>query len=142
MRTTKRGFSFFEVIVAMFLMNVIIFAIIGTILLFLKSVNKSIDRSRGVIVASSLMDRYIHKQRTDLKDEAGDIIYGNITYYYNITVQKVADNYPGAPSAYGTGLYQVVVTVSWKEQVIGGNEVKSLTASRTSIFQGRRKVGS
>lgn len=141
MRRTKKGISFIEVIVALFLMNVIIFAIIGTILLFLKSVNKSIDRSRGVIVASSLMEKYLINNRMDLKDESGEEKYGNVVYYYKITTQKVSGTTPGAPEGYGSGLYQIEVTVSWKEWVIGGSETQSLKASRTAIFQGRRVPG-
>ena len=138
MRQHEKGFSFFEVVVALFLMNLIIFAIAGTILLFLRSINKSIDRSRGVIVGSSIMEKYISKNRMELIEESGQEQYGKVNYFYKITMKKVSEDLPGMAAGYGTGVYQIDITVSWQEHVIGGSEIQSLKVSRTAIIQGRR----
>ena len=137
MRQTEKGFSFFEVVVAMFLMNLIIFGVAGTIVLFLKATNKSIDRSRGVIVASSLLEEYISKNRMELEDKKNKTQqYGKVNYHYDITVKKAT---PGSDDDYGTSVYQINITVSWQENVIGGSEIQSLKVSRSAIIQGRKK---
>jgi len=141
MRRFKKGLTFFEVVIALFLINCMIFAMAGTILMFLKAITKSVDRSRGVIVASSVLESYIAEHRLSLEDvPEGTEKYGKVEYFYKITVTE-SGSFPdnGEPRP-----YEVNIVVTWKDWAFkdssnSENDEKRYTVSRSAIVWGKKK---
>ncbi len=120
---------------ALFLINLVIFGVIGVISMLLKATNRSIDHSHGYIVASSLVESYLLENRYSLTThEDGVLTYGKTDYFYEISVKKVSDN-----NFYGEGLYEVSAVVSWDAHKENSMEEQHLKVPISTVVWGAAK---
>lgn len=125
------AFSLLELMVSIFLINLVLFAIIAAMCMFLRSVRHTTDHSEGMIVATSILDSYIQENKTKLKPVSDIKIYGDKKYQYQIQVNRVQDGLSGKE-----GLFEVTVHVSWLERDQDGKSTKNVNIQLSTLMRG------
>ena len=120
----KSGVSFIELIIALFLINVVFFSFVAFISMALKSSKKSQDVSRGNIVANSLLEDYISENRLNLEAQTGIKTFGNTNYNYDIKVQRISDY-----ASDGKALYKVLISIKYDDFKNGVEEQRNVSLS-------------
>ncbi len=114
----ERGFSFHELAIALFLINLVVFSVLGVITTLMKSSRGVNENSKSVIAANSILETYLagdeefqKKFQSDAtgNDKAltGQITYADIEYHFHIEDVTVRQTQPGFP-----GMKQITITVS------------------------------
>ena len=118
----KSGFSIHELMISLFLINLVVFALLGVVTTLLKSSQTVNENSKGAIAASSILDRYVEGEITKDK-KSGKEDFSGETYYYRIEDVFVRKAETGIP-----GLRQITITVSTSEDFkVTAKEIKITT---------------
>ena len=113
----KKGVSFYELIVALFLINLVLFSVLSVITMLLKGARQVNENSKTALVANSIMNMYITNDLTPdgwINGVSGNFYYkdfAEIRYYYKI--DETAVRYSGTRQP---GLNQIVLRVSSDER--------------------------
>lgn len=124
LKRTKLGLSFIELVVALFLVNVVFFSFIAFISMALKSSKQGQDVSRGTIVANSLLEDYIAVHRQQLAPMTGIKKFGDIDYDYSVSTQRLSE-----PASDGRALYKVSISVRYIDVQSGVKGQREVTLS-------------
>lgn len=112
----KKGVSFYELIISLFLINLVIFSVLSVITMLLKGSQQINENSKTAVVANSIMNMYMTNDLTHSGDVTGykgfhykD--FAGIRYYY-----KIDETVVRASGIRQPGLNQVVLTISSDER--------------------------
>jgi Tfp pilus assembly protein PilV len=85
-----RGISFVELMVALFFLNVTFLLLIGIIALMVRSSQKLLDQSSGMLVASEVMETYIYNNpKPAAGSTSGEIYSEGMHFEYKLDVVEV-----------------------------------------------------
>ncbi len=83
------GLSFMELVIALFLINVMFFSLIGVMASLLKGSKQVSSISKETIVANSILEEYTSKNAGRLKKSyEGSKTFGDLSYAYSITASR------------------------------------------------------
>ena len=112
----NKGLSFYELVVSLFLINLVIFSVLAVITMLLKGSKQVNENSKTAVVANSIMNMYMTDDlKSDGSVEGKDGFYykdfAGIRYYYKIDETIVRNSGIRQP-----GLNQIVLTISSDER--------------------------
>ena len=114
----KKGVSFYELIISLFLINLVIFSVLSVITMLLKGSQQVSGNSKTAVVANSIMNLYMTDDLTlddtNKVEEKNDFYYkdfAGIRYYF-----KIEETVVRASGIRQPGLNQIVLRVSSDER--------------------------
>lgn len=130
-KKAKKGVSFYELIISLFLINLVIFSVLSVITMLLRGSMHVNENSKGAVAANSIMNLYMsdniketesttsefsESEDTDEnskieKNKVSEIEFAGIKYYYLIEETWIKKSEDGKP-----GLNNVKLTVSLNEK--------------------------
>lgn len=109
----NKGVSFYELVISLFLINLVIFSVLAVITMLLRGSRHVNENSQGAVAANSIMNKYMSGD-LEIKDpkvkEVQKIEFAGVTYYYLIEETVIKPSNTGKP-----GLNNIKLTLSLNE---------------------------
>ena len=108
----NKGVSFYELVISLFLINLVIFSVLSVITMLLRGSQHVNENSQGAVAANSIMNKYMSGDLDiDVSQNTVQTIeFAGVTYYYVIEETVIKHSSAGKP-----GLNNIKLTLSLNE---------------------------
>lgn len=112
-KKNNKGVSFYELVISLFLINLVIFSVLSVITMLLRGSRHVNENSKGAVAANSIMNKYMSNDLNIEDPKAVQTIeFAGVTYYYLIEETVIEKNSTGKP-----GLNNIKLTLSLNEKL-------------------------
>ncbi|MCQ2736358.1 MAG: hypothetical protein MJ234_03985 [bacterium] len=115
----RKGFTIHELMISLFLINMVAFALLAVVSMLLKSSQHVNQNSKAAIAASSILDKYIAGEMSVPENDHQIISeeeFSGQKFYYKIEVKEARESKKGIP-----GINQITIRVSADERLKSGH---------------------